>query len=188
VTPIQRVLVVLGTTVAICAAYAGYLLNEKHRTGRPTVPIVTTTPAPAPASDDALSYWSFSDLEGRERHMSEWAGQLVVVNFWATWCPPCRKEIPAFIDLQQRFSDREVRFVGIALDRVEAVTEYAAKQGMNYPVLVGEENVSNYMRALGNTIGALPYSALIGRDGRVIATHQGEWHEPDVEAALNAAL
>ena len=80
-----------------------------------------------------------------------------------------------------------MQFVGIALDRFDAVRDYATEQGMNYPVLVGETAVADYMRALGNTIGALPFSVLIGRDGAILETHQGEWHEAEVEAALHAA-
>ena len=182
-TRMQRITFVLGTTLAVCAGYAGYLLQTQQRApGRPA-----TAAAPAAAiTSEPLTHWSFNDLEGRERHMSEWAGKLLVVNFWATWCPPCRKEIPTFIALQERYAADGVQFVGIALDRVDAVSQYATEHGMNYPVLVGEAAVADYMRALGNTIGALPFSVLIGRDGAILATHQGEWHEPDVEAALRA--
>lgn len=182
-TPTQRIILVLGTTLAICAGYAGYLLQSQQR----VPPAAPTVAAATPVTAEPLTHWSFNDLDGRERHMSEWAGKLLVVNFWATWCPPCRKEIPAFIALQERHGADGVQFVGIALDRIDAVRKYATEQGMNYPVLVGEAAVADYMRALGNTIGALPFSVLIGRDGTILKTHQGEWHEADVETALSAA-
>lgn len=182
-TPMQRVVFVLGTTLAICAGYAGYLLQSQQRAPDPSP---GTAAAVTPVTAEPLTHWSFNDLDGRERHMSEWAGKVLVVNFWATWCPPCRKEIPAFIALQERHAADGVQFVGIALDRVDAVREYATTTGMNYPVLVGETAVADYMRALGNTIGALPFSVLIGRDGTILETHQGEWHEADVERALGA--
>ena len=184
-TRMQRVIFVLGTTVAVCAGYAGYLLQKQNRAPGP--PGVTAAPA-ASVTREPLTHWSFNDLEGRERHMSEWSGKVLVVNFWATWCPPCRKEIPTFMALQDRYAAAGVQFVGIALDRVDAVSQYVAENNMNYPVLVGEAAVADYMRALGNTIGALPFSVLIGRDGTILATQQGEWHEPDIEAALSAQL
>lgn len=182
-SPMQRVVFVLGMTLAVCAGYAGYLLQSQQRADEPSS---AAAAAAAPVTAEPLTHWSFNDVDGRERHMSEWAGKVLVVNFWATWCPPCRKEIPAFIALQDRHAAGGVQFIGIALDRVDAVREYAAEQGMNYPVLVGETAVADYMRALGNTIGALPFSVLIGRDGTILETHQGEWHEGEVEAALSA--
>lgn len=182
----HRLAIVVLLGLAIGAGYGAYHLSTQRR-DQPTVggaPIA----AVAALEGQTLSYWSFDDLDGQQRHMSEWAGDLIVVNFWATWCAPCRKEIPGFIALQDRYAGARVQFIGIAFDRVEAVRPYAEEQGMNYPVLIGEEAVAQYMRALGNGIGALPFSAIIARDGRVLETHQGEWAEDDVDGAIRAAL
>ncbi|HJP36031.1 MAG TPA: TlpA disulfide reductase family protein [Gammaproteobacteria bacterium] len=181
----QRALLIVFVSAAACAAYAGYLFHAHRRAG----PTVEAPVMAAPELDSRpLTHWSFDDLSGRERHMSEWAGDLVVVNFWATWCAPCRKEIPGFITLQERYAGERVQFVGIALDQLDAVRGYAEEEGINYPLLIGEEAVFQYMRALGNTIGALPFSAIIGRDGRVLTTHQGEWARDAVDGAIREAL
>lgn len=182
----KRFAVIVTLTAAVCGGYAGYLLNAKQRAA--SLASAPPVPAAAPVNDHSLAYWSFEDMDGQERHMSEWAGKLLVVNFWATWCPPCRKEIPGFITLQNNYDNDTVQFIGIALDRADAVREYAAEQGINYPLLIGEDAVAEYMRALGNTIGALPFSAVIGPDGRVIETHQGEWSQDDVDRVIRASL
>jgi thiol-disulfide isomerase/thioredoxin len=178
-------LLIASVALVVCATYAGYLLNTRWR----VQPAAGLPPATVPVHEiRPLENWSFDDMNGQERPMSEWSGDLIVVNFWATWCAPCRKEIPGFIVLQDRYAGDRVQFIGIAFDRVEAVRPYAEEQGINYPILIGEEAVARYMRVLGNTIGALPFSAIIGRDGRVLQTHQGAWTEDAVDSAIRAAL
>ena len=176
--------VVATVALAFLALLAGYNLASRQLES-------ATAPPPRAISIDhkqALAGWSFADIDGNQRALSEWAENIVVLNFWATWCPPCLKEIPIFITMQTRFGDQGVQFIGIALDQVDAVRQFAANTGVNYPLLLGEEKVTDYMRGLGNNIGALPFSALISRDGEVLAIHHGEWSEADLSAAIEAAL
>ncbi len=128
------------------------------------------------------------DLEGREHSLTEWSGKILVVNFWATWCPPCVVEIPVFIQLQNELGSRGLQFVGIALDDPQAAGKFAQERGVNYPVLAGEDEVSQLMQGLGNQIGALPYTVVFGRDGQILHTHQGEWHESAARKVLEVAL
>ncbi len=170
--------------LAVCVGYLGYIVKTQN---------VNTTAAAAVAplaglEEHSLTHWSFTDLKGQERHMSEWAGDLLVVNFWATWCLPCRKEIPGFMALQDRYAGESVQFIGIAFDHMDAVKAYAEELNINYPLLVGEDSVAEYMRALGNTIGALPFSAIIDKDGKVVKTHQGEWAEDDVAKVIKRIM
>ena len=134
--------------------------------------------------DDAYA-WRFDTPTGEAKTLAAWRGQILVVNFWATWCPPCLREIPAFIELQDSLGDRGVQFVGIALDQAAPVAAFAAEHGMNYPILVGDDRVTRFMHVLGNTIGALPYTVVLGRDGQPLHAHQGEW---EAEAARQALL
>ena len=81
---------------------------------------------------------SLPDMEGKSQALAQWRGKVLVVNFWATWCSPCLKEIPEFVRMQDKFGNQGLQFVGIAIDNPVKVREFAAKYRMNYPVLVGE--------------------------------------------------
>ncbi|MDH4381665.1 MAG: TlpA disulfide reductase family protein [Gammaproteobacteria bacterium] len=141
-------------------------------------------PPPTAAASDPLTV-TFSDLQGQAHALSEWRGKVLVVNFWATWCPPCLKEIPSFVELQKRYGAQGLQFVGVALDDREAVASFIASRDINYPILAGEEDVARYMQAQGNTIGALPFTLVFDRNGRLRHTQQGEW-SPEESARVLA--
>jgi len=115
-----------------------------------------------------------TDLNGQLRNINEWDGKLVFLNFWATWCPPCLKEIPSFIELQETYGDQGIQFIGIAIDEEEAVREYVTHVGMNYPVMAVESEGVMLAKRYGNGIGVLPYTVIINRDGEISYTIQGE--------------
>lgn len=176
------------TAVALLAGTAGYVV---HRQSLPERPVELPAPvggAVAAGSPVTPLDWSFADLDGRATPLANWRGKLLVVNFWATWCPPCLREIPAFMDLQARHAERGLQFIGIALDEPAAVAPFVAEKDVNYPVLVGNEVVVRFMQALGNEIGGLPYTAVLSPDGQVLETHQGEWEAAAAAAAIEAHL
>lgn len=114
------------------------------------------------------------DLNGEYRNIKEWDGKLILLNFWATWCPPCLKEIPEFIELQETYGDQGFQIIGLAIDDEEAVRQYVEKIGMNYPSLVVEGDGVMLAKRYGNGIGALPYSVIINREGEISDTIRGE--------------
>ncbi|MFQ5659034.1 MAG: peroxiredoxin family protein [Gammaproteobacteria bacterium] len=132
--------------------------------------------------------FSLADVNGRMHHISEWDGRVVALNFWATWCPPCLKEIPEFIKLQAQYRDRGLQFIGIALQRPEDVTEFMQTQGMNYPVLAGERAVIKITKSYGNDIGALPYTVIVDRNGRIAFTKFGQLTGETAERVIAALL
>lgn len=123
-------------------------------------PKPTAPPAPTPAPDFALE-----TLGGETFRLSEQKGRVVVVNFWATWCPPCREEIPDFIELQEKFGTEDVVFVGVSLDDAgpNRVRAFAEDFGVNYPIVIDDGSAS----AAYGPIASLPTTFLIGRDGTV---------------------
>ena len=117
------------------------------------------------------------DLAGQTQALKQWQGKVVVLNFWAPWCPPCRKEIPGFIRQQDSLGVQGLQIVGVALDEAEKVQAYADETGINYPILLGEMQAVALGQAAGNRLGGLPYTAIFNRQGQVVATLVGELDE-----------
>lgn len=113
------------------------------------------------------------DIHGQIRSIKEWDGKVVLINFWATWCLPCLKEIPELIALQNQYGDKGLQVIGIALQNPKEVIDFVAKHNMSYPVLAGEAEVIVIAQSYGNHIGALPYTAIIDRRGIVSFTKAG---------------
>lgn len=166
----------LVVAVLLVAAFAGGLTLRVMLQRGPTVQAV--------AGATGVQDFSLPDLQGQPRWLSEFAGRTVVLNFWASWCGPCLEEMPAFIDLQRRFQDRGVQFLGVAVDEPEAAQALAERLGLNYPSLVGDLEAMEIARGLGNTAGVLPYTVLIDRDGKVRARLAGKADEADLERWL----
>ena len=135
-----------------------------------------------------LPTFSFPDLNGAAQNVTQWQGKIIVVNFWATWCPSCLKEIPAFMKLQTQYGEK-VQFVGIALDDVEAVKTFQEKTAVNYPLLIsGDFEGFQLAKKLGNIISAIPYTVVTNREGIVVYRHSGELSATELETVLNPLL
>ena len=126
------------------------------------------------AGNPAAPDFNLEDQNGNFIRLSDYKGQVVIVNFWATWCPPCLKEIPDFIALQKAYGNQDFQIIGIALDDEEAVLKYANETGLNYPTMVVETEGIALAKRYGNDIGALPYTAIINSNGEISNTITGE--------------
>jgi thiol-disulfide isomerase/thioredoxin len=113
------------------------------------------------------------DADGHEQPLAQWRGKVLVVNFWATWCAPCREEMPQFVATQARDAAKGVQFVGIAVDDVDKVRVFAREIGLNYPTLIGGYGAIELSRTLGNDLAALPFTIVLDRQGRVVHTQLG---------------
>jgi thiol-disulfide isomerase/thioredoxin len=169
---------VLIAAIAGLAAIAGYAYNW-WRT------------APAGQAQHGLTELTSArlpDLDGTLQSVSQWRGKVVVVNFWATWCAPCREEIPMLVRLQEKYAARGLQLVGIAIDQPDKVRPYAAEMRMNFPILIGSADGIELTRELGNKAGVLPYTVVLGRDGRIASREVGALKEPRIEALLSSLL
>ncbi|HEV2540031.1 MAG TPA: TlpA disulfide reductase family protein [Frateuria sp.] len=114
-----------------------------------------------------------ADLQGRTHALSDYAGRRVLVNFWASWCGPCLKEMPALAAAQARFGGNRPVVVGIAMDTPDNVRAYLHEHPVAYPILLGRLDSPDSAQQLGDGEGMLPYSVLLGADSKVLESHAG---------------
>jgi len=169
--PVRQAL--LAGTIGLAAALAGYgVARLLHSRSAPSTPAST-------AAD-----FSLPDLAGKPHSLADWRGKLVVLNFWATWCPPCRGEIPGFVRLQQRYGHAGLQIVGVSVDDPAAVAQFWQTMKINYPLLLADDSVYDLMATYGNREAGLPYSVVIRPDGGTAATRLGAYGEKELESLL----
>jgi thiol-disulfide isomerase/thioredoxin len=127
----------------------------------------------------------FQDISGKFRTLGEWRGKVLVCNFWATWCAPCREEIPLLVAASRKYASSGVEIVGIAIDNGPKVAQFAASFKIPYPILVADVNGLSLMGQLGNSAGGLPYTVVAGRDGKVIHRKLGAFKPAELDALLD---
>lgn len=135
--------------------------------------------------------FNLAGLDGKPYHASDWDGRVMVVNFWATWCAPCRQEIPALVELQQRYGAKGLQIVGIALDDQQAVKGFVSDLGLSipYPLLVeGEAAGIEVAKRYGNLSGVLPFTVVVGRNGKIAFAQLGELSFAQAERAVRGLL
>jgi thiol-disulfide isomerase/thioredoxin len=145
----------------------------------------TISPTVPPVADQSqqIVHPSFKlpDIEGTERDFSEWSGKYRLLNFWATWCAPCRREIPLLKAFQDEYGDEGFQIIGIAVDFPEEVAAYAESAEFNYPILVGQEDAMAIAETSGVDFIGMPFTMIVAADGELLNSHMGEIHEADLE-------
>lgn len=179
----------------VASAYGGFWFHgHQERAGEPVAADGPAEGQEPPLFDHSRiigaerTAFSLPDLDGRLRAAAEWDGKVVALNFWASWCPPCLEEIPAFVSLQAQHQAAGLQFVGLALEPPATARRFAAEREMNYPVLTGAAEVIKLARAYGNHIGALPFTVFIDRTGRVASAHPGPLSREEAEELIVSLL
>jgi len=140
-------------------------------------------PALATAAN-VLDTSHFNDLNSRPASISALRGKVILVNFWATWCAPCRKEMPMLNRLSSEWGRRGIQVVGIALDNKPEVVAFVRQNKIRYPIWLGDDQSMDLLPALGNAAIGLPFTVLLDRQGRQIASWTGQLSEPLLVKAL----
>jgi thiol-disulfide isomerase/thioredoxin len=169
---------------AAAAGAAGYLYFEQRpqATG-PLPPAMETAPKQLAAT---LPTFQLADRDGKMRSLQDWTGKSLIVNFWATWCAPCRREIPLLEKIQAEYGPEGFQVIGIAADYRDKVIAYADEIGLKYPLLIGEQEALDAATAFGVEAVGFPFTIFADRQGRIVAAHLGELTEPEAAVLLGA--
>ena len=171
----RRHLLVAAAFVGAAALAGGIALYQRGETA-------------APRDGSAVLALVLPDVDGRQQPLSQWRGKVLVVNFWATWCAPCREEMPHFIAAQAKDGAKGLQFVGIAVDQVDKVREFAQEIRLNYPALIGGLGAIELSKALGNELAALPFTIIVDRSGSVVHTQLGPLKSAQLDTLLDRVL
>jgi len=166
------------------ALFAGIYLS-RHADFRSGASHEAPTAKAVPAR---LSPLTLPDVMGQSVSSSQWQGQTVLVNFWATWCAPCREEIPVFSQVGRKYADRGLKVVGIALDDLDMARRFGDEIGLDYQSLVAGRDEGYALMEHYNSAGALPFSMLVSPSGEIVAHKLGIWHLEPLTEAIEAAL
>ncbi len=141
---------------------------------------VTASPAPLATTDHPA--FTLVDVNGVERSLDEWSGRPRLLNFWATWCAPCRREIPLLKAMQEAQGEDGIQIIGIAVDFAEEVSAYAEKAEFNYPILVGQEDAMAVAESSGVDFIGMPFTMILSADGELLGSHMGEIHQQHLDS------
>jgi peroxiredoxin len=168
--------------VAGVAAVAGYLTRQG------TPPTHAPVEARAAAGAEPLLAMTLPDLAGHAQNVGQWRGKVMVVNFWATWCPPCLTEIPDFAAVSERHADAPVQFVGIGIDSAANIAAFQQEHRVPYPLLVGSSETLKVATDLVGTAEALPLTIIVDRDGMIHRVKLGTLNQDELEGTIRALL
>lgn len=175
----------LYVLVALVAVAVGYYLSTYFSSSTPAnAPPVFTATHSSSLIGSYRPDFTLDSQTGESVTPADFAGKTLLINFWATWCAPCREEMPMLVDLQSQYGDAGLQVLGIALDEVEKVREFVQEFGISYPNLVGMTDVMETNASYGNVSGALPYSVLVDADGIIRWQYSGALQHDELVGVL----
>ena len=173
------------TLIALAALLAGFLLSAHYHAEPPPASLLSPN---GNIVGSMRPDFSLGSNTGELVTPADFSGKTLLINFWATWCAPCRREMPMLMDLQRKHGPDGLQVVGIALDDVQSVSNFVSRYGISYPILVGAADAMATSAAYGNVEGVLPYSVLVDKDGIIRWQYTGEIHPADISKLLSELL
>ena len=169
--------------VVLIFVVAGFWVGQRFWQGSTMKPASGRLEQPAVAATE-LPDFSLLDLEAQPRSIHEWKDKALLINFWATWCAPCRREMPLLQTLAEERRGTPFQIIGIAVDELPAVSTYVSETGVTYPILVGSDDAMEAAESFGPDFVGLPFSVFVARGGKVLGTHSGELDREALRAVL----
>jgi thiol-disulfide isomerase/thioredoxin len=166
---------------AVLALLGGYWLAQTLR----SEPEITTTKT---YGGGAMINFTLPELDGKKHSLEEWRGKVIVLNFWATWCPPCREEIPLLVNLQKTRAASGLQVISVAIDNKTAVMLYRQSAGINYPILMGGDDAFDLVARYGNRMGSLPFTVIIDRSGAIAVRKLGAFTKNELESLVEPLI
>lgn len=182
----KKALIFVGVALLLLAALFATAIMVGQLEKPPEVS--QTVAAGSSATPSVIYATSFPDLTGKPQSLGQWSQQLLVINFWASWCPPCLAEMPIFTRLQDKYGAKGLQIVGIAADSSANAAKFAEKLKINYPVLADESNAIAFSKRTGNRLGLLPYTIVLSAKGEVVLTKLGVVEEAEFSALIEKYL
>ncbi|MBI4327108.1 MAG: TlpA family protein disulfide reductase [Chloroflexi bacterium] len=175
----NKPIILAGLFIAAAAGVLALTAARKPFTSPNEATMTSASSTPSPA-------WELKGVDGKPLKSSDFAGKVVILDFWATWCGPCRMEIPSFIELQNQYADKGLVVIGVSLDQdgATAVKPFMEKMGINYPIMLGDETI---VSAFGGIEG-IPTTFINDREGRIVRKHEGFASKAEFEADIKPLL
>ena len=170
--------------VALATSFLAFTVG--HNAARTSTPVQAN--AGKAVAAEAIYGLTLPDLAGTAQPMAQWAGRVLVVNYWATWCTPCRDEMPAFSHLHEKYVQRGVTFVGISIDEPEKIETFIRTTPVSYPLLIAGPGVLQATADLGNGPQGLPFTVIFNREGHIVSSKLGRCAEADLETLIHRSL
>lgn len=170
-----RLLIVIGLS-----AFSGWFLFHQTLEKKPT----PETNVTIEVSKNPLANISFPDTQGQRQALKQWHGKVLVLNFWATWCPPCREEMPELSAMQDQYKDQNMVILGLSTDDLDKTKAFIKTAPVSYPILAGDMEAMNLAETLGNNRGILPYTVIVDANGTVVKTFFGRVNQQLLEKTI----